>query len=136
MSMNIFERAARCALCFQTKNGILKTEDLFGLPLETTGSKLSLDVMAQDIHKELEGLGQVSFVSTKPNPRRAELELKFEIVKHIIASKQADAAAAEARMKNSQMKDRLDEIIEKKKGAALENLSLEDLEKQRAALAN
>lgn len=136
MSMNIFERAARCALVFQTKNGLFKTEDLFGLPLEATGNKLSLDLVAQDIHKELEGLGQVSFVSTKANPRRAELELKFEIVKHIIASKQADAAAAEARMKNSQMKDRLDEIIEKKKGAALENLSLEDLEKQRAALAN
>lgn len=133
--MNIFERAARQKLCFNVRNGIYKVENLFDLNLEEPNSnKVSLDVVACDIDKELTSLGNVSFVNTKPNPRKVQLELQLEIVKHIIASKQADALAAKTRAETIEKKRKIIEVLAEHEGEALKKMTPEQLRAQLAAL--
>lgn len=130
MSMNIFERAARAQLRFSSGIGQLTAENLFELPLAATGNRASLDRLACETYNELQALGAVSFVDAKPNPRKTELELKLEIIKHVIASKQAEAAAAETKAKNVRERERLLEVLAKKKDAQLEGLSEEEILKK------
>lgn len=127
--MNIFERAARRKLRFSTNNGELSTETLFDLPL-THPTKLNLNSIGLAIMQELKDLGELSLVETKPDPRKALLELRLEIVKHIIASKQADEAAAETRAKRAALRSQLTEVLASKESEALKSLSVEDIRKK------
>ena len=83
---------------------------------------------------ELEGLKTRSLVNTTPNPRVAELELKFELIKHVIAAKQAENAARLAKAEKQAKRAKLIEQLGKKQDAAIEALSEEEIKKQLAAL--
>lgn len=129
--MNIFERAARMSLRFDSPVGFLTVEDLFSLPLESK-TKVNLNSIAIEVHKKLKESADVSFVH--PTVANTTDELRLEILKHIIESKIADkdraVKAAETRSKLAE----LDNAIAQKKQAMLQDASLEDLEKQREAL--
>lgn len=81
---DIFEKASRQALRFASTVGELTTEQLWHLPL-TSKNKACLDGIARNIYSELKGLEEVSFVESKPDPRKSTLSLQLDIVKHIIA---------------------------------------------------
>ncbi len=98
--MNIFERASRRKLRFESDRGDLTAEQLWDLPLIDTRGRLNLDQMARGVNTVLKSLEGESFVEIKPDPRKIELELQLDILKHVIASKMADAAAAEKRAAN------------------------------------
>lgn len=120
MSMNIFERAARNRTRFQVTGGNLTVEDLFDLPLTASGNKRDLDKVAREIYAELKGYEETSFVSSKPEPRKIELQLQMDLVKHVIESKQRDLAAAETRAATLREERRLLEVLEKKEGQKFE----------------
>lgn len=127
--MDIFERAARRKLRFRIANVEIPVERLFELPLQDK-TKPNLDSLAQEVQRELDSAGNVSFVDNKPNPYKAELSLKLDILKHIIDSKKADALAAENRAKKIEQKKQIINILADKESEAYKNMSREDLLKK------
>lgn len=123
--MDLFERAARRRLRFPTQGGNFSVEDLFQLPLVSSrAGAQSLDRIAIEVHRELKTYEEISFVETvKPNDRKIELQLQFDILKYIIEAKKAEALAAESREKKKQLRQQLVEVLAAKEGEALNNLT-------------
>ena len=129
--MSNFEQASRLALRFTTPKGSLSVEDLWDLPLTTTGTGATLDNIAKNLNRQIKEADTESFVVTATKAD-AELQLKFELVKHIISVRLSENEAARTAKERKEQKQKLAEILDRKKNAALENLSVEELE---AALA-
>lgn len=130
----MFEKATRQKLRFSTSVGLITTEDLWDLPLTAAFKKPNLDHLARGIYNDLKGKEEVSFVETRPDPEKAELELKLKIVKHIIAVKLDEKRKAEEASANAVRKQKIMEALERKQDGALENMSEEDLKAELAKL--
>lgn len=131
---NIFELASRKKLRFIGFSGTLSVEDLWDLPLQHT-SKLSLDGLAIQLNRQLEqSRGVVSFVKPEQSKDNEELELSFEIVKHIIAVKVAERDARKLAADKADKKQKLLALLDKKENEQLEGLSAEEIRKQIAEL--
>lgn len=128
----MFKEATRKKLRFNTINGVLSVEDVWDLPL-TSEKKASLDRLAKDLNRALKNSEEESFVET-PSRENATLQLKFDIVKAIIKVKLDEREARKTAAERKVRKELLNGIISKKQNAALEDKSLEDLEKERDAL--
>lgn len=118
--MSIFEKATREKLRFKTASGMVSTEDLWGMTLE------SLDTLAKSLNKEVKETAEESFIKTRK--KESELpELKFSVVKHVIdvrlQENETRARAAEKRKKNA----RIMELIESKEDESLSAKSIEEL---------
>lgn len=132
--MDIFERASRCKLRFDSVMGLLTTEQLWDLPLVSKPGRASLDALARATHTELKGLEEASFVEVKPDPAKIDAELRLDILKHVIASKLADKAAAEKRAENAERKRRLLHALASKEEADLAGMTREQIETEIAKL--
>jgi hypothetical protein len=120
-----YKYAAQHKLRFASNRGNLVVEQLFQLELE------ELDIVARTVHTELESLGKQSFINTKTNdPRKKQLEVSLDIVKDVIATKEAAKDAAENRTKKLQLRTKLLEAIEAKENEKLTTSSIDDLKKQ------
>lgn len=133
MDINIFELASRKKIRYETGRGLLPVETLWDLPLTST-SGWDLDSIGQGLLADLDALNTRSLVNTKPNPRIAELELKIELIKHVIKVKQDENAARLAKAEKQAKRTKLIEQLGKKQDAAIEALSEEDIKKQLAEL--
>ena len=110
------------------------SEALFDLPLQTTRANgVSLDQIAIALDKKLCETPTVSFVD-ETTTANAELQLQFDIVKHIIEIKKAENAAAKAKQDAAARRQHLMELIAKKKDEALSAKSVEELQAELAAL--
>lgn len=127
--MNIFEQATRQKIRFPSIKGELTTEQLWELPL-TSRTGFDLDSVAREVNRDLKETAEESFVATRANPARAQLELKLELVKHVIAVKITEAESREQAAARAQERQRLQEILNKKQDAALEGLSVEEIQKR------
>lgn len=105
----LFEYASRNKLRFNMSKGVLSTEDLWDLSLE------SLNTLAKSLNKQLKEQSDEDFIS---NSRRTksemEVEYKFELVKHVIKvkleeKKKRDEAAAK-RSYISKLKSKLGQL--------------------------
>lgn len=132
-TINIFEAAARKKLRFESVRGSLPVEVLFDLPL-TASNGLSLDAIARTINGALKELTEESFVETTTNPLKGELELKLELVKFVIADKQARLAAERDAAARKAEREKLLAILATKEEAALNALSTEEIRKRLEAL--
>ena len=83
--LNIFEYAAKNKLRFATERGLLTAEDLFDIKLSNQAGP-SLDKIAISLDEELSKT-EKSFVK-KVTPQNKELQIKLDIVKHVISVKQ------------------------------------------------
>jgi hypothetical protein len=128
----MFEKASRLKLCFSTDKGFLKVEDLWELPLVST-TKVNLDDIARNLHKQLKSGDDVSFVN-KEKKSDEIIQLKFDIVKHIIDVKLVENEAASLARTNREKKQKILELISMKKDEKLMGASLEDLEKMAESL--
>ena len=133
--MNIFERASRDKLRFPTQIGEVMTEQLWDLPLTARNDRADLDKLARFVNSELKSYDEGSFVNLTPDPRRADCELKLEIVKHIIAAKIDAANVAKKTLETAQRKQRLLSALSAKEDAALEGMSREEIEAEIAKLS-
>lgn len=130
----LFEQATRKKLRFSTVSGTLSVEDLWDLPL-TSKNFLNLDTLAQALNAQVkETEGTISFVTPEKSPKNEELELSFEIVKHIIAVKVAERDARKDANERADKKQKLLALLDKKENEQLEGLSAEELRKQIAEL--
>ncbi len=128
-----FERASRSKLRVETPRGFVTMEDLWDLPL-TSRSGFSLDDVAKALNRELKAQAEESFVNTTTSKARTEYQLAFDIALHIIEVRKAEREEAEARVERAQKKQKLRELIERKKDEQLSAASIEELEEAFAAL--
>lgn len=121
----IFERAARLKLRFETEKGYLDVEDLWDLPL--TGRSVSLDGIAVGLHRKLQDATPVSFVndSAEADPT---LQLRFDLVKRVIDVRMEESRAALAARDRAEKKQRIMGLIAKKQDEELAGKSTEELE--------
>lgn len=122
----MFEKASRLKLTFASSQGLLSVEDLWDLPLTSSKGRANLDDLARDLHKQLKNGEDVSFVNkeTKSDP---VIQLKFDIVKHVIEVKLAENEAAATARANAEKKQQLLGLIASKENEALAGKSLDEL---------
>lgn len=123
----MFEKASRMKLRYQTNRGVISVEDLWDLSLE------SLNAIAISLNKKLKESQTESFIKTKTKDT-TELELKFNIVKHIIDVELSEAEARKNAAEKRAKKQKLMGLIAKKQDAELEGKSVDELMKELAAL--
>ena len=131
--MSMFEQSSRKQLRFPSKAGDITVEQLWHLPL-TSKTGLDLDAVARTTNIELKAVTEDSFVAVTPNPAKAMLTLKLDVLKHIIATVQAEQKASTEAVLRKQQKENLLGILADKKVDALKGLSVAELEAQIAAL--
>ena len=124
--MNIFEQGTKLNLLFPTCRGHISILDLWNLPL-TSKDGFNLDAVARTVNTELKASTEESFVKPIVTTAAALLELRLEILKHIIASKIADISAATARKARSDERQRLLKLLDEKDEEKLKALSAEEI---------
>ena len=127
----MFEEAIRLKLRFETAKGALTVEDLYDLPL-TSANRPNLNDIAKGLSRYLRE-NEEDFVGTASKADTAA-QLKFAIVKHVIAERLAENEAAKAAADRRETKARIMELIAKKQDESLQNKSLEELQAMVAAL--
>ena len=132
--MNIFERASRASLRFASVVGDLTTEQLWDLPLTAKGDRPDLDKLARAVNGELKSIEEGSFVNLKPDPRKTDLELRLDILKHVIQSKLDAKAVAEKAAENAERKRKLVSALASKEEAELVGMTKEQIEGEIAKL--
>lgn len=132
IATNIFEQASRLALRFPTARGEISTEQLWGLPLDST-VKPSLNSIALEVDAELSTTATKSFVATV-SPNNKVLNLKMDILKHVIKIKQDENAAKETRQVNATKRRALEDALARKQAEKIDSASEEELQAQLAAL--
>jgi hypothetical protein len=126
----MFERAARLKLRFITPQGVLSVEEIWELPLSHT-RRLSLDDVAVSLHHQLKR-DTISFVNAeKPNP---DLQLQFDIVKHIIDVKLDEQQKANEAHNKTERKQKILAIMAGKEEAELAGKSMDELRELVASL--
>lgn len=129
MERNIFELATRQNLTFETNRGIINVCQLWDLPL-VSNNQFNLDNVARAINHTLKSVSEESFVKPIDNPEKNKLELKLDVVKHIIAVKIQEQADREAAAKRQAERSKLLALLDKKKDAEMEALTPEEIEKR------
>lgn len=127
---NLFQTAAKKRYRFPSVVGFLTVEDLYDLPLTVAPSReakaASLDNVARGIHIELKASEAESFVGIKSSGT-TELTERLEIVKIIIADKQAAAEEAQNRAILRDKKQRIKDALAFAENRELDNKTVEEL---------
>lgn len=130
----MFDVATRTKLRFETAVGLLSVEDLWDLPLSSVNGRPNLNDIAVALHHQMKEAAEVtSFVDDSAKPDET-IQLRFDIVKHIIDAKKADREERAASARKAELKRQLLEIVDRKQNQGLEALSLEELQAKIAAL--
>lgn len=129
---NLFEIASRMKLRFASPVGQIATEDLWGLPL-TSKTKVNLNDLAKGINKQIREADEDDFVGEKSSGTEV-LELKLDIIKHVIGVRQAENAEAKTARENKEKKAKLLEALAKKQDSAIDNMSEEEIQAELAKL--
>lgn len=121
--MNIFEQAARDKVRFSSDRGELTTEQLWDLTLT------NLDKVARGVNADLKSVTEDSFIATKVDARKAPLELKLEIVKYVIADKQAAEEARKTAAARATQRKVLEDALAAKQANKVNEMTEEELRK-------
>lgn len=131
----MFEKISRAKVRFDSPKGLLTVEDLWDLPLTTTRGQANLDDIARALHKQLKNGDDVSFVDTakKSDP---VVQLKFDVVKHIIEVRLAENEANANRRSKAEKRAVLMEALANQEAKALANKTPEEIRAELEALAD
>lgn len=130
----MFEKASRLKVRFSSPQGALSVEDLWDLPLTSVrANTANLNNIAKAVSRELKAESEEDFVNPKSKADDL-LQLKLEIVKHVIQVKQAENAAAAELADRRNKKEKLLELIARKQDQQLEGKPLEELQAMVEAL--
>ena len=130
---DLFIRASRRAWRFPSVRGELTTEQLWDLPLLAKNG-FDLNSVARDLNQAVKALGEENFVEVQISTGRSDAEGRLALVKHVIATKQAEAKAAEQRVVRADKRRKILDVLEIRDTEELSNASREDLLKQLAEL--
>ena len=118
---NIFEYATRNKVRFPFK-GVISAEDLWDLSLT------NLDSIYKILNKQMKQSEEESLLKTKATVDE-ELEVQIAIVKHIVSVKLAEKESAEKALAKKEQKQKIMSILAAKENEALQNSSVEELQK-------
>lgn len=121
MEKNIYKYAAENRIRFQSTKGSLCVEDLFML------SMTDLDNIYKALKVEERNMAEESLMD-EVNKDSTVLGIKIEIVKDIYATKKAEKESRLEAEKRRKQQQKIADIIDMKKDAALQNKSIEELE--------
>lgn len=130
MSNNIFEQATRQKLRFDSVQGPLDVEQLWGLPIKSTRSgQADLDTIYKGLSREIKAAEEDSLVPTESvvDKKAVQTQLKHDIVKYIAAVKHEENSAAASASAKKAEKEQLLEILARKRNQKLEESSEEDI---------
>ena len=132
---DLFMRATREAFRYESARGLLSTEQLWQLPLigQRANTGFDLDNVARTINAEIKAMGEESFVE-RENPLREVAVARLEVVKAVIAYRQAEARAQEKRAANASERKAIMEALDNRKRADLSAASVDELKARLAAL--
>ena len=133
MSTPNFELAVKLKVRFATSRGDASLEQLYDMPL-TSRSGFDLDTTARSVYQELKSIDEVSFVSSVPNKAKDLLQLKLDLVTHVIASKLEDNAKVIKAAKNKEERQKLLGILNQKQEEELSTLSVDAIKARILAL--
>jgi hypothetical protein len=128
----MFQKASRKKLRFESPQGLLSVEDLWDLPLQSSKAA-NLDDIAKALFRKVKDQDDVSFV-VKSKAQDDTLQLKFDVVKHIIDVRLAEAEVAETAKANKEKKQQILAIIAAKESEALMGSSLDELRRMAESL--
>ena len=117
----MFEYATRNKVRFPFK-GLISVEDLWDLSLT------NLDLIYKTLNKQVKQSEEESLLNTKITVDK-ELDVQIAIVKHIVTVKLAEQEAKEKASAKKAQKQKIMAIIASKQDEALQNSSVEDLQK-------
>lgn len=124
--MDYYKQATRENWLFQTPKGTANVHDLWHLPLESE-KVMSLNSVAIALHNSLSSATGVSFVKSKSPADTLTLN-KLELVKDIIATKEAEALAAQTAKATESHNSKIDQLIAAKVEQELSTMSIEQLQ--------
>lgn len=122
MEKNLFEIATRNRYRFNYK-GVMTVEDLWDLNVE------ALDAIFKTLNRQKKTADEDSLLATK-SAEDTELANKIELVKYIVSVKLADAADRVSAAEKKAQRDKIMEIVAKKKNKALEDMGIDELMKK------
>ncbi len=121
--MDIFMRATKQKVRWETSKGVLSVEDVWDLSLE------QLNTIAVKLNKEIKESGEENFLDDSPAVSPV-VKLKFDVVIAIMDHKKTLKAAAETRAKNKEEKQKLLRLLEQREDEEMASLSKEDILKK------
>ena len=122
MEKNLFEIATRNRYRFNYK-GVMTVEDLWSLRVE------DLDAIFKMLNRQKKTADEDSLLATK-SAEDPDLANKIDIVRYIVSVKLAEAADRVSAAEKKAQRDKILEIVAKKKDKALEDMGIEDLMKK------
>ncbi len=122
MEKNLFEIATRNRYRFNYK-GVMTVEDLWSLRVE------DLDAIFKMLNCQKKTADEDSLLATK-SAEDQDLANKIDIVRYIVSVKLAEAAERVSAAEKKAQRDKIMEIVAKKKDKALEDMGIEDLMKK------
>lgn len=122
MEKNLFEIATRNRYRFNYK-GVMTVEDLWSLRVE------DLDAIFKMLNRQKKTADEDSLLATK-SAENQDLANKIDIVRYIVSVKLAEAAERVSAAEKKAQRDKIMEIVAKKKDKALEDMGIDDLMKK------
>ena len=126
MSIELFEKASKMKLRFQTSRGLVTTEDLWDMPLVDSRTNFSLDALAKWINRQVKEAEEESFVEPH-STKNTTLVLALDIVKRVIEVKLKNIETQNKRATTAARKDKILEILASKEDEGLRAKSAEEL---------
>ena len=128
---NIYKQAAQQKLRFESKRGLLTTEDLFTLPISK--GEINLRDLAIAVNKKLTKSDTEipDFLSDEASTQTKEqqlLQLQLDILKDVIETRKEENQQVTEAYKRDQERAVIRELIAKKKQENFEDLSIDELE--------
>ena len=122
----MYKQAAILKLRFETPKGLLSAEQLFDLSM--TDLSTSIKKVNALLKKEQSTDDELAFLEGA-DVAETQNSLRFKILKDVYLTKKEARDAAALDYEKKQKKQRIAELIAKKKDEELENKSIEELEK-------
>lgn len=126
--MEIFKKASKKKLRFNTNRGVLSVEQLWDLSKEIR----HLVIVARNIAKKSSGEvndSELSFLDAPAKTKATDDELRFEILKDIYLTKKSAEEKAKKKAEVKASNKKLLELIARKQDETLEKKSIKELEK-------
>lgn len=127
--MEIYKKASKKKLRFNTSRGVLSVENLWDLSKEEIRHEV---IVARNIARKSEGEindSELSFLDSPVKTKETDDELRFEILKDIYLTKKAAEEKAQRRAEIKEKNKKILDLIARKQDEALEKKSISQLEK-------
>lgn len=124
----MFEVATRSKMRFPFK-GLISVEDLWDLSVN------NLDLIFKSLNSELKQVQEESLLNTKTKEDK-ELDVKIEIVKHIVKVKLEEENNRLKAKEQKEQKQKILEILSAKQDESLQNKSIDELKDMLEKLNN